>query len=214
MRYIFGRVQRIFYLLIVCAAALVSASAQGQEDAPGQKVEVIVKRIHDETVSFYDVRVDGFVRATPQQIWKVLTDYDAMHIFVPDLTSSKVISRNGNEVIVAQEGKASFLFISKKIHLVLRVTEQPFSRIDIALVSGNMKQYASHWDLLPITREGVFAGTRISYFGKLEPDFFAPSLFGSSMVETSVKKMVEAMIVEIDKSTKQPSDLAPVDAID
>ncbi len=177
----------IFLLFCFCAAA--------QEPARIKPLEVIVKRVHAGDLSFYDIQVDGFVRATPQQIWRVLTDYDQMHLFVPDLVSSKMLSREGNEVIVTQDGRARFLFLSKAVHLVLRVTEQPFSRIDIALVTGDMKQYASHWELTPATQDSA-NGTHISYVGKLEPDFFASSLFGSSTVESNVRKMVEAMMAE------------------
>lgn len=182
-------------MLLLSVTSLTLAMAQ--EEQQSRKIEVAVKRVHGD-LPFYDIRVDGFVRAAPQQVWKVLTDYGQMHMFVPDMMSSKVLSRDAGEVVVEQEGRVRFFFFSKTIHLVLRVTEQPFSRIDIALVSGDMKQYASHWELVPATQDGA-AGTHISYAGKLEPDFFAPSLFGSALIESNVRKMVEAMMAEMVK---------------
>lgn len=191
--------RNVLFMLLLSATSLTLAVAQEEQSAqPARKIEVVVKRVHGD-LPFYDIWVDGFVRGTPQQVWKILTDYDQMHMFVPDMVSSKVLSRDAGGVVVAQEGRVRFFFFSKTVHLVLRVTELPFSRIDIALMSGDMKQYASHWELFPMTQDGV-TGTRISYTGKLEPDFFAPSLFGSAMVESSVRKMVEAMMLEMVKT--------------
>lgn len=84
----------------------------------------------------------------------------------------------------------------KKIHLVVRVTEHPFSALDVALVSGNMKHYASHWELEPVQRK---AGTRIAYRASLEPDFFVPLLLGRAMVQADVQKTLTAVMAEIER---------------
>lgn len=148
--------------------------------------------------SFFEISADGFVRAAPQQAWSVLTDYDRLSEFVPDLLSSKVVARGAHEAVVEQRSEAGFLFISHPIHLVVRATEQPFSSIDVALVSGDMQRYSAHWELAPATRDGL-QGTLIRYAGTMEPDFFIPPLVGESMVQASVKKMVEAVVREIDR---------------
>ena len=119
---------------------------------------------------------------------------DRLQAFVPGLLSSTLLSRSGQQAILEQEGVAGFLFIQQTIHLVVKVIEQPFSTLDISLIAGDMKHYASHWELQP---EAQGSATRISYFGSMVPDFFVPPLLGSAIMRADVRKMMTAVIAEI-----------------
>lgn len=187
-----------FLLLIVCAPWM---QIQAQEDGEYDRVEVTVERMNKEGQAFFEVHANGFVRATPQDAWQVLTDYDRLHEFVPNLLSSKLISRSSQEAIVEQHGQAGFLFIRRTIHLMVRITEQPFSSIDVVLIAGDMKHYAAHWELVPSQQNSV-NGTRIIYSGTMEPDFFVPPLFGRLLMQADVKKMVEATVTRINQNTR------------
>src|SRR3569833_2266756 len=160
-------------------------------------VHASADRVHRGGEAYFEVNASGFVHATPEQAWRVLTDYDRLAEFVPDLLSSRLISRKGSQAVVEQRSEASFLFVTHPIHIVVRLSEQPFSSIDVALISGNMKRYSAHWQLAPSVRDGVH-GTRIIYSGAMEPDFFIPPVVGESIEQSSMKKMVEAEIREIE----------------
>ena len=41
--------------------------------------------------------------------WAVLTDYDRLTSFIPNLISSRVVSREGLEVVLEQEGASALL---------------------------------------------------------------------------------------------------------
>ncbi len=168
------------------------------ENNPSSNAEVTVKRIKNGATTFFEVRASGFARATPERSWRVLTDYERLSEFVPNLRASKLLSRTGNQAVIEQQGKGSVLFLTQNIHLVMRVKEQPNSSIEVALVSGDMKHYVAHWELVPSTQNGI-EGTRINYSGKMEPDFFVPPVFGKMIVRNDVKEMVEAFIKEIEK---------------
>jgi ribosome-associated toxin RatA of RatAB toxin-antitoxin module len=146
----------------------------------------------------FEITATGFVRATQRQAWNVLTDYDRLHEFVPDLQSSTLLSRDGRVAVVEQHSHAVFLFLSQSVHLVVRITEQPDSIIDVSLIDGDMKSYSAHWELMPATEEGV-PGTRVNFAGTMEPDFFVPPLIGNAIVQVNVKKMVEAVLHEIER---------------
>lgn len=181
----------LLLLLAICCTVLVwkkTASSNGN-------IKASVKRNQEKGRILFEIQVNGFVHATPQQTWAVLTDYGRLPEFVPDLLSSKLISRSGTQAILEQEGRAGFLFMRQAIHLVVRVTEHPFSTLDVALVSGNMKHYASRWDLAPADP----GGTRIAYRGSLEPDFFVPLLLGRAMVQHDVQKMLAAVETEVER---------------
>lgn len=178
-------------LLIACAGPAVAQAPK--LELP--KLEVTVRRIDVDSQRMYEVNASGSVQAPLPAVWKVLTTYDRMHEFVPDLASCRVVSRNGNEVIVEQFGMAHFLFMSKSIHLVVRATETPMAAIDIELISGDMKHYESRWELTPVPETG---GTRITYNGKLLPSFYVPGLLGNQMIRSDVERMMGAVLARID----------------
>lgn len=181
-----------FLLLIITCSALVWK----KEGALNGSIEVSVKRNHAKGRILFEIQVSGLVRATPQQTWAVLTDYGRLSEFIPALLSSKLLSRCGDEAIIEQQGSIGFFFMRQAIHLVVRVTEQPFSTLDVALVAGDMKHYASRWELVP-TESG--AGTLITYRGNMEPDFFVPLLLGRAMVQADVHKMLTAVVAEVER---------------
>jgi len=92
------------------------------------KLEVSVNRIEIDGQKMYEVDATGTVAAPLPKVWKTLTNYERMADFVPDMESSKVLSRNGNEVVIEQFGVARFLFMTRAIHLIVRATEQPCRR--------------------------------------------------------------------------------------
>ncbi|WP_229210625.1 SRPBCC family protein [Duganella sp. CF517] len=165
------------------------------------KLEVSVNRVDAEARHMYEVDATATVAAPLPKVWRVLTGYERMSEFVPDLESCKVLSRNGNEVIIEQFGVARFLFMSKAIHLIVRATEQPMSSIEISLISGDMKHYESKWELVPMPETG---GTRIVYSGKLLPNFYVPGILGSNMIRSDIEHMMSAVVARIERRDDGP----------
>jgi ribosome-associated toxin RatA of RatAB toxin-antitoxin module len=186
--------KHLFLLSAILSAPV--APAHSQPDMPHHNVDVTVERMQNNDQSFFRVDASGFAAATQQQVWQVLTDYERLSSFVPDMSLSRLISRTGHEAIIEQNGKTGFLFIKRDVRLVMRVTEQPFSTIDIALIEGDMKHYAAQWKLAPSTRDGR-SGTLITYSATMEPDFFVPPLISGPLVQANVEKTMEAVIAEI-----------------
>ncbi len=152
------------------------------------------------------MNASGQVAAAPAAVWKILTDYESMSEFVPDLRSNKVLSRLGNRVVVEQHGEASFLFFRHDIHLVVEVTEEPISQLDIVILRGDMKVYNCRWQLVPVPETG---GTRIVYSGKLVPKFYVPSMLGANLIRSDVERMMAAVLARIDRAPWAPWPLRP-----
>ena len=110
-----------------------AAFAQDSRD-----IAVAVHREGEEVV----VDVDFLVAATPQEAWNVLTDYDHMSQFVADLTSSRILRRDGDRLEVAQQGRFRFGFFELKIENVRAIELVPMREIRSQLVSGDMKASA------------------------------------------------------------------------
>lgn len=164
------------------------------------RLEVVVKRVDMGDQDVFEVSASGAVNAPPAAVWKVLTDYDRMAEFVPDLKATKVLSRTGNKVVVEQHGVARFLFFKRSIHLVVNVLEEPISSIDIGLVTGDMKVYSCRWDLVPVPETG---GTRILYTGKLVPKFYVPGMLGADIIRSDIERMMKAVLERLDRPADQ-----------
>ncbi|NGZ83516.1 SRPBCC family protein [Duganella aceris] len=192
----------VFLLLGVTAQA-------GLAQAPRlelPKLEVSVNRVDVDAMHMYEVDATGTVAAPLPKVWRILTGYERMAEFVPDMESCRVLSRNGNEVILEQFGVARFLFMSKAIHLIVRATEQPMSSIDITLISGDMKHYESHWELIPVPETG---GTRIVYSGKMIPNFYVPGILGSKMIRSDIQRMMNAVLARLDRRDEPRVEAVP-----
>jgi ribosome-associated toxin RatA of RatAB toxin-antitoxin module len=178
--------------IIFCCALLLMLPALAEE----QRVDVAVKRVDVEGEQVFDVTASGTVKASPAVVWKILTDYERMPEFVPDLERTKILSRAGNKATVEQFGRARFLFFSREIHLVVQVVEEPASAIDISLVTGDMKVYRCRWEITPVPETG---GTRINYNGKMVPKFYVPGMLGSNIVRRDIERMMGAVLERLDR---------------
>ena len=190
----------VFLLFGVVAPAMAQAP---KLELP--KLEVSVNRVELDALHMFEVDATGTVAASPSTVWRILTNYERMSEFVPDLESCKVLSRNGNEVILEQFGVARFLFMSKSIHLIVRVTENGPNSIDIALISGDMKHYESHWELIPIPETG---GTRVVYSGRMVPNFYVPGLIGARIVRSDIERMMGAVLTRLDSRRESVTPIA------
>ncbi|MES2757988.1 MAG: SRPBCC family protein [Pseudomonadota bacterium] len=164
--------------------------------AQGNAVDVSVERADSADGKVYQISARGEVAAPPAAVWRVLTDYDRLAEFVPDLRRSRVLSRSGDEAILEQLGEARLLFLRREIRLVVQVREQPISQIDINLVDGDMKVYRCTWRLVPLPETG---GTRVLYSGTMAPKFSVPSMLGSSMIRGDIEKMMTAVMKRLDR---------------
>jgi ribosome-associated toxin RatA of RatAB toxin-antitoxin module len=184
--------KRLFTALLVACAIPGWGTA-----APAMELNV-EKTSGADGSAVYQIASSGTVAAAPTAVWRILTDYDHMADFVPDLASARVLSRSGDKVIVEQLGAARFLFISHAIRLVVQVHEQSPSRLDVSLVEGDMKLYRCSWELVPVPGG---AGTRVLYTATIAPKFYVPGIVGASLVRKDIAKMMAAVLARLDRDT-------------
>ncbi|MEC4723613.1 SRPBCC family protein [Noviherbaspirillum sp. CPCC 100848] len=147
---------------------------------------------------FFEVEASGFARGSPAQAWAVMSDYERLADFVPDLESSRVLSRTGPVAIVEQVSRVGIMLMSYVVRMQVRIEERPMSAIDVSLISGDMRHYAVHWKLEPARQDGV-DGTLLRFSGELEPQFFIPPMVGQSVVQANVRQLMEAVVSAIEK---------------
>ena len=164
--------------------------------APAAEVTVHAARDGDVLVIEAGAEFDG----TIAQTWQVLTDYDRLAEFVPNLHVSRVIARTGDGVTLEQKGEARLLFFSYPIEVRLAVTEFPHRRIASRAVAGNFREMSGVYTLE--AREGR---VRLRYSGRMAPDFFVPPVIGTWVLRHNVEMSFEALVNEIIKRQKSGS---------
>lgn len=147
---------------------------------------------------FFKVEASGFARASQAQAWAVMSDYERLADFVPDLVSSRVLSRTGPVAVVEQVSRVGIMLMSHVVRMQIRIEEKPMSALDVSLISGDMRHYAVHWTLEP-ARQGGIDGTLLRFSGELEPQFFIPPVVGQPVVQANVRQLMEAVVSAIER---------------
>jgi ribosome-associated toxin RatA of RatAB toxin-antitoxin module len=188
---------RIFnMLLLVCSLWAWSSALFAAPPLP-PTFELDVERVSGvQGGKVYQIASSGIVAATPAVVWRILTDYNHLADYVPDLKSARVVSRDGDKVIVEQLGTAHFLFFRRSVHLLVQVHEQAPNKIDINMIDGDMKVYRASWELIPLAGA---SGTRVVYNATIEPKFYVPAIVGESLVRNDIAKMIAAVLMRIDR---------------
>jgi ribosome-associated toxin RatA of RatAB toxin-antitoxin module len=188
---------RIAHILLFGCALFVwgPAPAAAQPGAP--RFELNVERVEGaKGEQAYQIRSSGAVAATPAVVWRILTDYNHLADYLPNLNSTRVVSRDGDRVIVEQFGTARFLFFSQAIRLVVQVQERSPDRIDISLIDGDMKVYRATWELSPLAGA---TGTRVVYNATIVPKFEVPGIVGTNVVRKDIAEMMAAVLLRLDR---------------
>ena len=166
-------------LLLICCGPLVSAQ-QLQIETAEQDEAVLVK-------------ASAIMQVRPTTAWNVISDYEHLAEFVPGMHSSRVLQRNGNQVLLEQKGSLGFLFFRQAIEIRLAVNEWPQQRIIAHSVGGNLKQMDGSYTLETLADGRV----RLSYSARLVPAFTIPPLLGKAVVRQLLTRQFKALVDEI-----------------
>src|SRR6266571_3683729 len=77
---------------------------------------------------YITVSASAVMQVDARIAWEVLSDYDNLAQFIPDMKSSRVVSRSGDRVVVEQKGEIGFFFYRQPVDVTLEVLEQPHRR--------------------------------------------------------------------------------------
>ena len=156
--------------------------------AAGEAIEARIERQGE----YITVNASALMQVDARIAWEVLSDYDHLAQFIPDMKSSRVVSRDGNRVLVEQKGEFGFFFYRQPVDVMLEVVEDPMRRIDARRISGNIRDLQTRYELAASD-----AGVKLDYVGRFIPEFSVPPLFGMPMVRRIVERRFHAMVEEI-----------------
>ncbi|KPK33108.1 MAG: hypothetical protein AMJ66_05830 [Betaproteobacteria bacterium SG8_40] len=142
------------------------------------------------------VEARATLTAPAELIWATLTDYDHLSEFIPGMRESRIIGRRGPAAIVEQLGEASFLVFSFGIDVVVESAEYPPDRIEIHVVSGNLRRLDGAYRLSAGEEEGTWV---LSWSGVIEPALPVPSFLTVGLMRRNVEAQFSGMVAEIEK---------------
>ena len=152
--------------------------------AEGPPMVVTAKRL-----GAHRVRIQGSVTVpqTPEAVWQVLTDYDHLSEFIPDLRESRTIALQPTRLL-RQQGNSRWWIFSRRVRVTFQVEETPRKEIRFRAVDGDFLEHQGVWRLM---REGD--RTRIVYDAVVQPRFFIPTLIGARLLKAHLAASLQAI---------------------
>jgi ribosome-associated toxin RatA of RatAB toxin-antitoxin module len=177
-------------LLLLAGAAAVAALGTPAllmaEDAPGAGISVREER------GVYTVRATFEVSQPAEIAFAVLTDYEAIPRFMPNISSSVVLERAGARAVVEQEAVSRLMMFSKRVHLVLDIEEGADTLTFTDRCRQSFVRYEGAWRVSEQNGR-----TLISYELTAQPTFDVPEFVLRRVLKRDSAEMIERLKREI-----------------
>jgi len=168
----------------LCLMALLSLST------PAQTNSVQVDVVHRGEVIVIDVVLVAPVPV--REAWAVLTDFNEMSRFVPDLESSRIKSRTGARLTVEQRGVARWGPFAQQFETVREVELVPYERVTSRVVSGSLRRADTQTRFVPLAE-----GTEIRHHIELITDMWLPDIVVGAFLRAEVRQQFDALVQEM-----------------
>lgn len=166
------------------ALALMAAGAA----ASAVETQVRVSRDHEL------VLIDAVLLApvTPLEAWAVLTDFDAMARYVPDLEESRVSLRLGNRLRVEQRGVARWGPFARPFTMVREVELTPVERVESRSIGGTLQRVRTSTQLVQVA-----GGTEVRHHLEFVFNVWMPDLLADAFLRYKVREQFDAVVEEM-----------------
>lgn len=128
-----------------------------------------------------------------EQVWQVLTDYEALAQFTPNLTQSRRLDHPTGGIYLEQFRSKSFMGMSFSARSVFEVEEKFPQEIRYQLIEGDMKAFSGYWCLEPWSLSDPKAGIDLIYDFCVTPK----RIFPTALVENILRQDIPASMLAI-----------------
>ena len=145
-----------------------------------------------ETQGVYTIAARFLVPASPAIVTAVLTDYDGIPRFLPNVRTSRLIERRDQQALVEQEAVVKLMFFSTHIHLLLGIDESPTA---IRFVDRSGKSFVSYqgaWTLAERDDQ-----VEITYSLTAKPSFEAPAFMIRRLMRRDASDQITRLRAEM-----------------
>jgi ribosome-associated toxin RatA of RatAB toxin-antitoxin module len=127
-----------------------------------------------------------------EKIWKVLTDYEALADFIPNLAKSRLMEHPEGGIRLEQIGSQRILKFNFCARVVLDLEEYFPKEINFRMVEGDFKGFSGSWCLEPCL-VGEYVATNLSYTIQVWPKLTMPI----GMIENRLTKDIQLNLLAI-----------------
>lgn len=133
----------------------------------------------------------------PKIAWDVLTDFDNMEKWVPNVRESRIVNHNGNDLTIEQKGTAKFGVLSIPYTSVRKMQLEPEKSILATQVQGSMRKLVS---LMRVSADGT--ATRLDYRLEIVPSAIAASVMSKDFLRGELTDQFTAIVGEMVRRAK------------
>ncbi|MDC2974795.1 oligoketide cyclase [Prochlorococcus sp. AH-736-K09] len=134
--------------------------------------------------------------ASFDSLWNVLTDYDRLNIYIPNLLSSKKIYQNNNNVHLKQVGAQDFLGMKFSAEVTIDLFEdKELGLLKFNLIKGDFRKFEGSWKIQNIKDTSK---NSLIYELTVQGCQWMPI----SMIEKRLKKDLSQNLIAVDKQAK------------
>jgi ribosome-associated toxin RatA of RatAB toxin-antitoxin module len=108
-----------------------------------------------------------------EKIWRVLTDYESLADFIPNLTKSRLLEHPNGGIRLEQIGSQRFLNLNFCARVVLDLEECFLKEINFRMIEGDFKGFSGSWCFQPYSF-GDLIGTELCYTIQVWPKLTMP----------------------------------------
>ena len=141
------------------------------------------------------------VTASPDAVWRVLTDYGNLYKFIPNMSSSKILENRGDRKVIEQVDSRQVFLVPIVSRTKLAITETNRRQIDFRLIDGDLAKMEGYWKIEPVSTVPRRPPTQvlITYSINAQPNGSTPadafySIFKDALGDTlqAIKKEIKS----------------------
>ncbi|MCC5638167.1 SRPBCC family protein [Nostoc sp. CHAB 5844] len=133
-----------------------------------------------------------------ERIWQVLTDYEALVDFIPNLAKSRLLEHPNGGIRLEQVGSQRLLNFKFCARVVLDLKEYFPKQITFSMVEGDFKGFSGSWNLEPLSLDGIM-GTNLCYTIQVWPKLTMPV----TIIERRLSKDLQLNLLAIYQRVEQ-----------
>ena len=175
---------------LVMATRLIAVAMMGAftlaDPASVRRVEVT------ETAGVYHVTAGFTVEASADAVMAVLTDYERIPQYMPDIEISRVIERTPGGMMVEQQAVSKFMLFSKRVHLLLDVRQDEGTIRFSDHCGKSFSAYTGSW---MVTQHDSL--TMVDYQLSAKPTFEVPGFVLKRLLKQDSALLIERIKAEI-----------------
>ena len=134
--------------------------------------------------------------ASFDSLWNVLTDYDRLNLYIPNLLLSKKIYQNKNNVHLKQVGAQDFLGMKFSAEVTIDLFEdKELGLLKFNLIKGDFRKFEGSWKI-----QNIKNTSKNSLIYELTVQGFQWMPIG--MIEKRLKKDLSENLIAVDKQAK------------